>query len=648
MTSFISLLWSFSTGSEAGSADTNTIKDDKDLGNMSQEELMKLAAAQAATDEKSTEQPQAVNAIGQAPPHVRPPGPHMFPGHPPLIPPPMLMQHPFPGAHLPPNMVPPGAPPPLMTGVPPPNIGGPSLHQFNPTRPPTVGALKGPPGPSSNVSRPQEGGQFQSENSRFPPSGVPQDSSQFPPKDEDGHHQARSHEVNQFPPHHPSRPQERGQHPSHNPVRPQDGPPFPHHPGRFPDSHFPPVHHGPHPFQHRPHHIRMPHFHPGGPRFPHDLPSLVPTGGPMRPPDFGPSGPNPWGPGPGPMRGPPPHGIPPPGWPEGRLPEDAHNSEAPEEWNEQQKKEGEDHTEEINTANQDKTIDIPNEERDRRPRKEHEDRDRERPRDRDRGRDRDDRDRRERDDRGRGRDWDDRFRDRGRDRDRVRDRERDRDRERGRDRDRDRDRDDRRRERDEHRSHRDVNGERDASRNGSRRRSRFEPLEQKPDPTELEAGERNSNEIKEASVDGPPALLQNLEVESRGEEGEIVDGNDEEGFENVNALKDNEDGSFPNDCETLNVPQNNDENIPKDIGNVNIPQDIDAMSIPTDVDIESIPKGDDAINTHMEIAPENGPKVMENVDTSQGFYEQNSSKETVNLLNSDTKTDDELEQANSS
>ena len=83
MTSFISLLWSFSTGSEAGSADTNTIKDDKDLGNMSQEELMKLAAAQAATDEKSTEQPQAVNAIGQAPPHVRPPGPHMFPGHPP-------------------------------------------------------------------------------------------------------------------------------------------------------------------------------------------------------------------------------------------------------------------------------------------------------------------------------------------------------------------------------------------------------------------------------------------------------------------------------------------------------------------------------------------------------------------------------------
>lgn len=72
------------------------------------------------------------------------------------------------------------------------------------------------------------------------------------------------------------------------------------------------------------------------------------------------------------------------------------------------------------------------------------------------------------------------------------------------------------------------------------------------------------------------------------------------------------------------------------------------MSIPTDVDIESIPKDDDAINTHMEIAPENGPKVMENVDTSQGFYEQNSSKETVNLLNSDTKTDDELEQANSS
>lgn len=44
-----------------------------------------------------------------------------------------------------------------------------------------------------------------------------------------------------------------------------------------------------------------------------------------------------------------------------------------------------------------------------------------------------------------------------------------------------------------------------------------------------------------------------MEVEFRGEEGEIVDGNDKEGFENVNVFKDNEDGSFFNDCEILNV-----------------------------------------------------------------------------------------------
>lgn len=140
----------------------------------------------------------------------------------------------------------------------------------------------------------------------------------------------------------------------------------------------------------------------------------MPSGGPPRGPDFGPPGPGPWGPGPGPVRGPPPHAIPPPGWPESRPTEDARDPEVAGDWKEKQNND-EEQAEEMNTVNDNITMEKPDDERDlgRRTRKEHDDLDRERSRDRsrERGRDRDDRGR-DRDDRVRNRDRDERFRDR--------------------------------------------------------------------------------------------------------------------------------------------------------------------------------------------------------------------------------------------
>ncbi|XP_015752116.1 PREDICTED: splicing factor, arginine/serine-rich 15-like [Acropora digitifera] len=88
-------------GSEAGNTDTSNTKDEKDLGTMSQEELMKLAAAQADSEGKGPEQGMlsalpsgaVVNTPGQLP-QIPLAGPHIFPGHHPMIPPPMIIQPP--------------------------------------------------------------------------------------------------------------------------------------------------------------------------------------------------------------------------------------------------------------------------------------------------------------------------------------------------------------------------------------------------------------------------------------------------------------------------------------------------------------------------------------------------------------------------
>lgn len=345
------------------------------------------------------------------------------------------------------------------------------------------------------------------------------------------------------------------------------------------------------------------------------------------------------------MRGPPPHAIPPPGWPESRPTEDSRDPEVAEDWKEQKSNNDEEQPEEMNTVNDNISMEKPDDERDfgRRPRKEHDDRDRERSQDRsrERGRDRDDRGR-DRDDRVRNRDRDERFRDR----DRGRDRERDRDRDRGRD--RDRDRDDRRRERDEYRSNRDVNGERDdpreGPRDGPRRRSRFEPLEEKPCSTELKVKENNVHEITEPSSNVAIPILRNSDNEfAPSEEGEIIDGNDNEApnnprnIETLNVLQGNEDKNnpkdtevekFPMDCEGKNIPMDIEAvNNPSDVENLNIPRDVEAINNPT----ASIPKGMECVAF---------PKGNETGNiAAEG--EQSSAVETSKLLNPDIKVDAE-------
>lgn len=331
------------------------------------------------------------------------------------------------------------------------------------------------------------------------------------------------------------------------------------------------------------------------------------------------------------MRGPPPHSIPPPGWPNNRRPEEGLDREAVEEWKEEGNKENEDsQREQIKPGDQDNSVDRPDDERDfgRRQKRDFGDQERDRSRERswergrdreERGRDREDRDRgRDRDDRPRNRDRDDRFRER----DRGRDRERDRDRDRGRD--RDWDRDDRRRERDEHRSNRDLNGERDVPRDGPRRRSRFEPLEEKPVVTESEAKENIVNENKQPF----DTITQNSENElGPREEGEIVEGNENE---SVNTAMGNE---FVN--------------VSKDSGNLNIPQD--TMDLSKDNEVMDIPRANEALGIpkdNLDLPKDSEANSFHKEDNDMSS-KQNIADDTAKLSNQEIHVHGEIEQASS-
>ena len=578
-------------GSEAGNTDTSNTKDEKDLGTMSQEELMKLAAAQADSEGKGPEQGMlsalpsgaVVNTPGQLP-QIPLTGPHIFPGHHPMIPPPMIIQPPpFHGTPIPPNMLPPGAPPPNIAGVPPPNMGGYPVHQLNPSGAPLDSAPNGPAGSQLNHVRPQEGGQFPSDNTRAPESGQyppqflgrpqpgrPEDGEPFPPNAKDEGQALPPHSGDHFAPHHPGRHQGSAHFTPHRPGRPHDGGKFPprlH--GRYPDGPFPPMHRGPPPFHPRPpRYPRMPAFHPGGPRFSHDIPSLLPSGGPPRGPDFGHSA---WGLGPGPMRGPPLRGPPPPHWADNRPPDEISNRETVEDWNKEPGKETES---EMNPVVSGESLEQRGEERDfgRRNARELKDQEPEHPREQTRER------RRDREDPGRDREdrlRNDRFWDRGRDREweRV----------------------DRRHERDErdYRSNRDLV---DGNRGAPRRRSRFEPLEEKP-----VAGEPvvNKNELQPSEDVNPRAQDNGDKQASQQKDGEIVQGTENKLESNVktdasvNSARDNDNLNMSVSSETVDMPQDN-----KTMDNLDVSMRIEATDInmednkllPTQSAADSAPK----------------------------------------------------------
>lgn len=386
------------------------------------------------------------------------------------------------------------------------------------------------------------------------------------------------------------------------------------------------MHHGPPPFHQRPpHHMRMPPFHPGGPRFPHDIPPLMPGGGPPRGPDIGPP---PWGPGPGPMRGPPPHGIPPSGWPDNRPPKDVRILEERDDQGQEERPGDKSIIDKGNPVEQvEAERDFPG-----RQRREHDDGERDRVRDQiwERVRDRDDRTL-ERDDRARNRDRDDRFRNR----DRGRDRERDRDR--GRDRDRERnwdwDRGDRRRERENYRP-REFNGERDgprdASRDGPRRRSRFEPLEEKPVPTPSEPILNIVNVNKEErSSEITTSIAQNSQSElAPREEGEIVEGNESE---SMNVAVENETAFNPKDNGATNIT------FATDTPNSSVAHHNKVMAIPMDNAAVNVPG--DNVNFSKDNDAENLSLKENNLSSVQ------SDDASLKLSNQGMKVDGETEQA---
>lgn len=249
------------------------------------------------------------------------------------------------------------------------------------------------------------------------------------------------------------------------------------------------------------------------------------------------------------MRGPPPRGLPPPNWPDNRPPDVNH--EAVIDWNQEPKKETEG---EMNPHNMGESPDRPGEERDfaQRPRRELGDRgepDRPREQNWERGRDRDDR--------ARIRDRDDRFRDRGRDRERDRGRERDWD------------RDDGQRVRD-FRSSRDFTSDRDVHRGGPRRRSRFEPLEERPVIGEPVLKENNMNEQELQPSRDTSKVAQNSGNEPTSqEEGEIVEGTVKE---SQNIVMDNAAVNTAKDCDKLNIASEA----------IDLPQDQKTICIPKD------------------------------------------------------------------
>ena len=347
----------------------------------------------------------------------------------------------------------------------------------------------------------------------------------------------------------------------------------------------------------------------------------MPGGGPPRGPDIGPP---PWGPGPGPMRGPPPHGIPPSGWPDNRPPEDVRSLEERDNQGQEERPGDKSIIDKGNPMEQvEAERDFPG-----RQRREHDDGERDRVRDQiwERVRDRDDR-ARERDDRARNRDRDDRFRnrDRGRDRERDRDRGRDRDRER----DWDWDRGDRRRERENYRP-REFNGERDASRDGPRRRSRFEPLEEKPIPTQSEPILNIVNVNKEErSSEITTSIAQNSQSElAPREEGEIVEGNESE---SMNVAVENETAFNPKDNGATNIT------FATDTPNSSVAHHNKVMAIPMDNAAVNVPG--DNVNFSKDNDAENLSLKENNLSSVH------SDDASLKLSNQGMKVDGETEQA---
>lgn len=143
----------------------------------------------------------------------------------------------------------------------------------------------------------------------------------------------------------------------------------------------------------------------------------------------------------------------------------------------------------------------------------------------------------------------------------------------------------------------------------------------------MEVRENNVHEIKEPSSNVAIPFPRNSDNEfAPSEEGEIVDGNDNEALNNpknietVNVLQGNEDGNNPKDIEVEKFSMDSEgKNIPMDIEAVNNPSDVENLNIPTSI---PIPKGNETANI-------------------AGDGEQSSAVETSKLLNPDIKGDTE-------
>jgi len=166
----------------------------------------------------------------------------------------------------------------------------------------------------------------------------------------------------------------------------------------------------------------------------------------------------------------------------------------------------------------------------------------------------------------------------------------------------------------------------------------------------LEVKENNVNEIKEPSGSVAIPIPRNSNNEfAPSEEGEIVDGNENEALNN------------PKNIETVNIPQGNDfprnieaENFPMDSEDKNIPMDIEAVNNPSDIENLNIPRDVEALNNPTDIETASIPKGIDCVAFPKGNEtanivsdgEQSTAVETSKLLNPDIKV--EAEQVSSS